>query len=82
MSDHEWIKIEITPVGVIANGALPPVVFIDPDAQTAAAECAQYGCARCDIVLDEDTVESLCPGREYEEPLGLIILDEAPDADL
>lgn len=78
--EHEWIKIEITPVHVIANGASDPIVFVDPDEQQIASEFPQYGCSLCDVYLDSTSVETICPGRSEEElqdeTLPMMVLDE------
>jgi hypothetical protein len=66
-NEHEWIKIEITPIHVLANGMNPPIVLVDPDDALEAEENTQYGCGRCEVSLDEDTVETLCPGEDLGE---------------
>lgn len=65
---HAWAKIEITPILVLADArGGDPVVIVDPDAQAEATVMSQYGCLTCDVVLDRDTVDSECPGREDED---------------
>lgn len=73
-SQHEWIKIEITPVHVIADpaGIDDPVVLVDPDDAIEAEEATQYGCSLCDVVLDIDTVNTLCSGGEEDEEIEIL----------
>lgn len=77
--EHEWIKIEITPVHVLPDGTNEPIVFVDPDEQQLASDMPQYGCSLCDVFLDSESVSTICPGKpedEETEPLPLITFDE------
>lgn len=66
MKDHSWVRIVITPIHVIDDPTVSeaPVVFIGEDDETEAAECAQYGCLRCDEPLTSETVRTHCEDGE------------------
>lgn len=75
MKDHQWVKIEVTPVHVMPGSpGDEPIVFVDPEDQWAAEMTTQYGCGVCSTPLNADTVNTHCPSDD--ELLG------APPVDL
>ena len=58
---HKWVKMEITPVHVLAGGE-EPVVVVDPDDQKEATMMTQYGCWACDEPLNNETLNTECTG--------------------
>jgi len=62
MSEHHWVKIQITPVHVLSDEGISdaPVVFTSDDDEIEAAENVQYGCLKCDETLTSKTVNTQC----------------------
>lgn len=56
LKQHRWIKIEITPVHVLANDEGEPTVFVDPDDPATT----QYGCDFCSEPLNKQTIHTEC----------------------
>lgn len=66
LKEHRWIKIEITPVHVLANDEGEPTVFVDPDDPADT----QYGCDFCSLPLSKETIHTECEsnlGSNYED---------------
>jgi len=59
---HQWVKITVTPISVLADDDGLPVVFVDPDKAEGAELQASYGCFACDAPLDP-TFDTPCPGE-------------------
>lgn len=51
--EHQWVRMTITPVEVIADERGRPRVFIDPEKEQGGEEGAQYGCFACMEGLEE-----------------------------
>jgi hypothetical protein len=64
MKDHQWVRIVITPINVVNDPEVSsePVIFIGEADEVEAAECAQYGCLRCDETLTSESVNTRCQG--------------------
>lgn len=62
MSQHHWVKIQITPVHVLSDSSISdePVVYSSDDDEIEAAEAVQYGCLKCDEPLTSETVDADC----------------------
>lgn len=73
MTKHQWVRIVITPIQVVADAEISaePVIFTSEDDEVEAKECAQYGCIRCDSSLTSKTIDQNCGGddEEFDETL-------------